>query len=99
MTDRDFPRESKPRTELTMKQAVRSLTGFEFQAIKKATGMSFRDADMLTSHCVVYVLENRTGKVAWADVGKMTVQDVEDYFADEDPAPDGDQENFPDQVN
>jgi hypothetical protein len=97
--NRDFPRETKPRTELTLKQAVRSLTGFEFQAIKKNTGMSFRDADMLTGHCVIYALENREGKVPWTDVGKMSVQEVEDYFTDEDEAPDSDQENFTEPVN
>jgi hypothetical protein len=91
-------RKEPAKTPLTQEDAIGTLTAFERLSVKNKLGFHIQENPEIADSILVWILENR-GKsaseaVAWKEVGSRSVQEIEDYFADEDPDPESEQANF-----
>jgi hypothetical protein len=66
-----------------LKEAIRTVTGFELIALKQTTGMELQQLGHLSALGTIWILENRKEPTPWRDILAMSLVDAEDYFPDE----------------
>lgn len=84
----------KPGTDLTLKEALDSLTGFEVLGIEQRFSRHLEElGGMSTLLGAVWAIENRHDKVSWANVCGRTMRELNGYFTADDDGidPDGEQ--------
>jgi hypothetical protein len=83
----------KPSTDLTLKEALDSLTGFEVLAIEGKFGRHLEDlGGMSTLIGAVWAVENRSDKVSWPAVQARTMRELNGFFTADDDHADEDSE-------
>lgn len=69
--------------DVPLQAAIEEMTGFEALGIEKHYGRKLEDlSGMSLSIGVVWVYENRRGKVGWPTIEAMTIRQLNGYFAD-----------------
>jgi len=84
--------ETKPVVDIPFAEALQELTGWEMLGIGKRYGQEFNDLGPLKVLMgTIWSYENRTAKTEWSHVERMTLSQLEGYFAQPDPDPESDQ--------
>lgn len=85
-----------PTSPLSLEDACNGFTGFEILGIQQHFGEKLENlGGAMTMYAAVWAYENRRERVAWPVVMAMSMQQVHDYFADEDPDPESEQGKGP----
>ena len=73
----------KPIVDMTLGEAVKELTGFEVLAIQKEFSNPMESLSGIESLMgTVWAFEIRNAKKSWADIKKMTLNELNFYFAE-----------------
>jgi hypothetical protein len=81
-----------PSTELTLADALDVMTGFEILAIQKQFGAALeRISGTEALLGAVWAFENRREKTAWSKVLGMSMKELNGYFSEPEPDPEGEQ--------
>jgi len=84
--------EVKPTADVPLEEAVQELTGFEVLGIQKRFGTDFEKLGGLQALIgTVWALENRQVKTDWSTVERMTIKQLNGYFPEREPDPEGEQ--------
>lgn len=80
--------DTKPRTEMTLSDAIESLDYFDLVAIKKEWGVSLGQAEEngeALAYAVVWILERRENpQITLKDVKLMKMVEINHYFTKEE---------------
>jgi hypothetical protein len=83
----------KPTIDLPFEEAMQELTGFEILGVQKHFGMDMEKlGGVKTLMGTVWAYENRDGqKTSWINVENLTLRELNGYFAQAEPEPEGGQ--------
>lgn len=83
---------TEPTINLPFDEALKDLTGFEVLGIQRHYGLDMERLGGIRSMIgAVWAFENRQAKTDWSTVERMTLRELNEYFAEPDPDPESDQ--------